>query len=341
MEKQKKPEFQFKRDYDKSENEAIFRQSRLGKLMEKFSTSTKVSIICVGVATSIGLAALIPQKQQLQIAQQPQKQDISFYGQKLKLLDQQESVGFIGKFKTLYIAVSPGSQEDKRTVKFANTLNGVTDNGYWYQLVLVQTKKDNKTHMSVVNEGFDYNGLLFYEKVFELNEKAKPNDIYNLFMQIKNGRVFMSVSDVKTGEFVSNYIDAHNGSYFVGSPKDKGMFTGVMNEMFSIKKRDDAIAHQEIEAPSSYHVYVWHAPIHLKRLIATEDSFELDLSDEINGTNANPNAKRTEYFNYMIDFKKLRRDYVLINQNNTKIDMYLTPNTFVIGSPHDGVKTSR
>ncbi len=332
MEKQKRSAFRSNIDYDKSENDAIPRQSRLGALMEKFSTSAKVAIVYAGVASSISLAVLMPQKQQTQMALHEQKQDISFYGHKLKLLDQQESVGFIGKFKTLYIAVEPGSQEERRQVKFANTLNGMTDRGYWYQLVLVQTKNNDKTQMSAVNERFDRSGKLFYEKVIKPNEQARPRGMYNLFTQIKNGKVFMSVSDVKTGEFVSNSIDAHNGSCFVGSPNDKGMFTGIMNEMFSIKKSGDAISHQKNEAPSSYHVYGWHTPMHLKRLMASEDSFELESAKAIEGNNANPNATRTVYFNYMIDFKKLGRDYALIAPGNVKVDMYLTQNTFVIGS---------
>ncbi|MGD0729125.1 MAG: hypothetical protein ABR981_03550 [Candidatus Micrarchaeaceae archaeon] len=114
-------------------------------------------------------------------------------------------------------------------------LNGLTEQGYWYQ-ASVDTTYDNKTYLAYEVWDNKHNSIEPSHggaASFNFNGKTNIGDHFNLEMEINNGMLDIKAVDLNTGAFAKEHLKAR-GSMFVGSTTtDKnGYSTSIFREMW-------------------------------------------------------------------------------------------------------------
>jgi len=127
----------------------------------------------------------------------------------------------------------------------AYLLNGLADNGYWYQVGVAYNwypNLDSGRGFSLIYAVFAPNGSIIFPLnsnsagLQRFNGTVKNGDLIQLTLDIEDGRIYMSAYDYNTGatSFIS-YL-SYNATRFLGSLSkpinSKGYFTGLMTEQY-------------------------------------------------------------------------------------------------------------
>lgn len=160
--------------------------------------------------------------------------------------DEQEIISFDENFTSLSFNVKAVEQQDSVGYGPSYLLNGLSDNGYWYQVGI-----SYHWSMHVANQSYYWNGWTYACEVFDYAGKSifqvaggkniilmniRNQDTVNLNLYFKsNGSVVMKVVDLNNSVSELRTFSAFGGDSFVGTRNTSsniGFFTGLMTEWY-------------------------------------------------------------------------------------------------------------
>ncbi len=153
--------------------------------------------------------------------------------------DKQIAAMFIGKsFKKLSVGII--ATKTKNTT--IDLLNGMTKNGWWYQIGFGYFNKNfvrgKNGSFGIAVEVFNNKGVSVFPKggvaefLFPVKAIIKNGDFIELNMSIKGKNVVMSVIDINNKVSSQEIAYPLHGNDFISNSKGKGIFTGVMEESY-------------------------------------------------------------------------------------------------------------
>lgn len=226
------------------------------------ATNQVTSYYCTtGTVTNLPIACFVPSGEWYVILINPSSHStievdwttgLTAYGlgetSNLPLYDEQFGLTFTGSFTSLAYDVNATAQFDPSGTGPAYLLNGLTNQGYWYQVGL---SYNWPTGTGLVNNGFmiNYNvfgpdGSILWPSngaggVIPLNGPVNPGDHVRLELYFSNGNVVMYGYDLNTSASASTTYNAEGATEFVGSPSSSvsssGFFTGLMTEWYHVE----------------------------------------------------------------------------------------------------------
>jgi hypothetical protein len=163
--------------------------------------------------------------------------------------DEQLGLSFTQDFTSLAYNVTAVEQADLDGIGPSYLLNGLTNEGYWYQVGLswnwpyVSGGHDQGFYMNY--EVFGASGNSIYPSNGEgglasITGTVNQGDTVGLFLYFSKGNVTMSVYDFNTGAHAQDSFSAEGSTVFDGTPDGKGnsngFFTGLMTEQYHISQ---------------------------------------------------------------------------------------------------------
>ena len=160
--------------------------------------------------------------------------------------DQQLGITFVEDFVSLAYNVTAVDQIDEYGYGPAYLLNGLSDQGYWYQVGL--SFNWPYSGISGYNQGFAFNYQVFAPNQSSVypasgggglqpfSGPVNPGDKVLLVLSIYQDSVIMYAEDSDTGAYSFQVFSAEGARYFEGSPytpaNSNGFFTGLMTEWY-------------------------------------------------------------------------------------------------------------
>jgi len=160
--------------------------------------------------------------------------------------DEQLGIAFAQDFASMAYNVTAIAQSDSYGYGPAYLLNGVSNQGYWYQVGISYNWPYNNTGGHA--QGFNFNYEIFDptgHSIFpsngqgglsSLSGQVNSNDSVLLNLYFSNGSVVMLVKDWNTGAFASETYSGEGATYFkglsAGSQSINKFFTGLMTEWY-------------------------------------------------------------------------------------------------------------
>ncbi len=114
----------------------------------------------------------------------------------------------------------------------AYELNGLTNNGRWYQCAL-QYRGHNKYYMIYMIWGGHNEGP---GKIVAFNGNVNNGDKIDIKMNIRDHKIYMELQDLNTGAIAKKSF-SENANFFVGKKLVHGFYTGLMTEFNDYVKR--------------------------------------------------------------------------------------------------------
>ena len=157
--------------------------------------------------------------------------------------DEQVGITFTDSYSSMKVNVTAVPQSDNDGYGPAYLLNGLTNNGYWYQVGLSwnwDPGSDPGTGFGTNYEVFDPNGDSIFPVaggggLLDFSGPVNQGDPVALSLNFSGGDVVMSATDLTTGSSGAVVFSAEKGSMFVGllyPSNPKGFFTGLMTEEY-------------------------------------------------------------------------------------------------------------
>jgi len=155
--------------------------------------------------------------------------------------DEQLGITFTQSFTSLAYNVTAIAQVDSDGSGPAYLLNGLSNDGYWYQLGL-------SYHWAGDTQGFGFifmvwdsaQNPVYGPNVLSFSDIVNPGDLVLLSLYFNNGIVYMTAKDWNTNASAYvTYANSHT-NLFVGSPLqpfiNNGFFTGLMTEWWHVNQ---------------------------------------------------------------------------------------------------------
>jgi hypothetical protein len=153
--------------------------------------------------------------------------------------DKQTAAMFVGKsFKNLGAGVV--ATKTKNTT--IDLLNGMTENGWWYQIGFGYFNKNfikkKKGSFGIAVEVYNNKGESVFPKggaaefLLPSKKAIRNGDFIELNMSIKGKKVIMSVTDINSRVSSQKIVYPLHGKEFISDLKGKGIFTGIMEESY-------------------------------------------------------------------------------------------------------------
>ncbi len=160
--------------------------------------------------------------------------------------DEQEFVSFDQNFSSLYFEVRAVEQQDTSGFGPMYLLNGLTNNGYWYQVGISYHRP-----FGINNQSYYFNGWVFTCEVWNyagysifqvtggsptVRMNIRNGDWVDLDLYfLLNGSIDMKVVDPSTGASEAIPYPSFGASFFTGTEKvtsKAGYWTGLMTECY-------------------------------------------------------------------------------------------------------------
>ena len=166
-----------------------------------------------------------------------------FQGSSMAYYDLQIAEEFYNSFASLEYNVTATAQSDAYGFGPGYLLNGLTDQGYWYQVGFSW----NWTYADFINHavGFKMSYEVFnpsFNSIYPANGggiknfsgTVNPGDIINLGLKFSGGNVVMSAVDLQTNASSIEKYASFNATTFVGtqSTNNGHTFSGLMTEWY-------------------------------------------------------------------------------------------------------------
>ena len=231
---------------DRAETEN--RQEKQKSRLAAFAEMTKSEIAqktkrALAIGILAGTALLGPQGIPTNLVK-PAPQDIYYIGQKIgaevvKRIDPYFQLGLVYKndAKELkYQVVAKPANNLHSSINYE--LNGLTDNGDWYQLSLTSDSSNGAFSMKYQNWGKEKargemgnnNAVSTPPTEVAFSGPVNSGDKVNLTLKINDGTVNMRAHDINTGASAEKSFSSDGGTRFIGSKIQNGFFTGLMSE---------------------------------------------------------------------------------------------------------------
>ena len=166
--------------------------------------------------------------------------------------DEQIGMTFTNDFTSLGYYVTATPQSDSNGYGPAYFLNGLTNNGYWYQIGLSYNWPYTSGEQGEYSQGFNANYEVFSPSgqtidpsnggsgILQFSGTVNSGDYILLSLGFNNGNVVMSAEDVNTSAYASATFSAYDADEFVGdssnSMNSNGFFTGLMTEWYHVNE---------------------------------------------------------------------------------------------------------
>ena len=162
------------------------------------------------------------------------------------LYDEQLGLTFVDGFASLAYEVTATPQTDIDGIGPDHLLNGLSNNGYWYQVGLAYnwetetgtsyTRGFKATYEMFSPTGGSISPVGGGGGSLSLSGPILLNDRISLGMVFSGGDVILSVNDITTDAYSSISLPAFGATEFVGNPTSSsdsnGFFTGLMTEWY-------------------------------------------------------------------------------------------------------------